>query len=146
MNQPVELTVAECRELLAAEVVGRVAMATPVGPRIVPVNYAVHEDSIVFRTAPYSELSTYGWNVELAFEIDHVDQEHQVGWSVVAAGRAHVVEEAEEVQEIRRSWGPRPWAPGLRNLYVRLAWRELTGRRLEREAPHPSRMPASLAT
>lgn len=146
MNHSVELTVEECRDLLTDGVIGRVAMATPVGPRIVPVNYAVHDDSIVFRTAPYSELSTYGWNVELAFETDHIDPEDQVGWSVVAVGRAHVVEDAEEVQEIRRTWGPRPWAPGLRNLYVRLVWRELTGRRLEHEVAPASQAPTALAT
>ena len=45
-------------------------MATPVGPRIVPLNYRVHGNSIVFRTAPYSELSSYGWDTDLAFEVD----------------------------------------------------------------------------
>ena len=68
MNSSVQLSVSECRDLLEGGVVGRVAMATPVGPRIVPVNYSVHGDAIVFRTAPYSELSTYGWNADLAFE------------------------------------------------------------------------------
>lgn len=45
------------RNLLVDGVVGRVARATPVGPRIVPVNYLVHEDAIVVRTAPYSRLN-----------------------------------------------------------------------------------------
>ncbi|MDQ6687328.1 MAG: pyridoxamine 5'-phosphate oxidase family protein [Actinomycetota bacterium] len=66
---------------------GRVAMATPLGPRIVPVNYGVHDDEIVFRTAPYSELSTYGWDTDLAFEVDDLDYvAHQAGawWPSVA--------------------------------------------------------------
>ena len=130
MTAIVELSGEECRELLEGGVVGRVAMATPVGPRITQVNYAVHGDAIVFRTAPYSELSTYGWNVELAFEIDHLDYETHLGWSVVAVGRAHVVDDPDEVQRIRAHWDPRPWAPGSRNLYVRLTWRELSGVRL----------------
>jgi nitroimidazol reductase NimA-like FMN-containing flavoprotein (pyridoxamine 5'-phosphate oxidase superfamily) len=87
MTRATQLTVAECRALLETGVVGRVAMATPVGPRIAPVNYVVHEDAIVFRTAPYSELSTYGWNVDLAFEIDRLDPDARLGWSVVALGR-----------------------------------------------------------
>ena len=70
MNEPMELTVEECRDLLNGGVVGRVAMASPAGPRIVPVNYAMHDDGIVFRTTAYSELGTYGWNTDLAFEID----------------------------------------------------------------------------
>jgi nitroimidazol reductase NimA-like FMN-containing flavoprotein (pyridoxamine 5'-phosphate oxidase superfamily) len=130
MRTSVLLDSVECRELLASGVVGRVAMATPVGPRIVPVNYSLHGDAIVFRTAPYSELSTYGWDTNLAFEVDDLDHETHQGWSVVAVGRAHVVSDPDEVQRIRREWEPRPWAPGTRTLYVALAWRELTGVRL----------------
>lgn len=130
MTATVQLGASECRDLLAAGMVGRVAMATPVGPRIVPVNYSLHGDAIVFRTAPYSELSTYGWNTELAFEVDRLDYEAHQGWSVVAIGRAYVVDDPEEVQVIRQEWEPRPWAPGSRNLYVKLPWRELTGVRL----------------
>src|SRR4051812_20203936 len=63
MAEPVELTVDECVDLLNGGVFGRVALSTPVGPRIVPVNYAMYGDDIVFRTTPYSELGTYGWNV-----------------------------------------------------------------------------------
>jgi uncharacterized protein len=135
MTRATQLTVAECRALLETGVVGRVAMATPVGPRIAPVNYVVHEDAIVFRTAPYSELSTYGWNVDLAFEIDQLDPDARLGWSVVALGRAHVVDDPDDVQRIRRTGDPEPWAAGPRHLYVSLLWRQLTGVRLE----HPVR-------
>jgi nitroimidazol reductase NimA-like FMN-containing flavoprotein (pyridoxamine 5'-phosphate oxidase superfamily) len=135
MTSSVQLGTSECRELLAGGVVGRVAMATPVGPRIVPVSYSLHGDAIVFRTAPYSELSTYGWDTELAFETDDLDYKTRQGWSVLAVGRAHVVSDPDEVQRIRRDWEPRPWAPGTLNLYVALAWRELTGVRLGGDMP-----------
>jgi nitroimidazol reductase NimA-like FMN-containing flavoprotein (pyridoxamine 5'-phosphate oxidase superfamily) len=141
MNTSTALSLGECRELLEGGVVGRLAMATPVGPRIMPVNYAVHDDAIVFRTAPYSELSTYGWNTDLAFEVDQLDYETHQGWSVVAVGRAHVVDDPEEVQLIRARWDPRPWAPGSRNLYVKLAWRELSGIRLGDDWTRASMMP-----
>jgi hypothetical protein len=130
MNAPLELTVDECLELLGTGVIGRVALSTPVGPRIVPVNYAMHGDAIVFRTAPYSELGTYGWNTDVAFEIDHIDYEKHQGWSVVAIGRAELVEDPDEVAEIRRTWDPRPWASGQRNLYMKVTWRDLSGRRV----------------
>jgi nitroimidazol reductase NimA-like FMN-containing flavoprotein (pyridoxamine 5'-phosphate oxidase superfamily) len=141
MNTSVALSPSECRDLLEGGVVGRLAMATPVGPRIVPVNYAVHGESIVFRTAPYSELSTYGWNTDLAFEVDHLDYETHQGWSVVAVGRAHVVDDPDEVQRIRAQWDPRPWAPGSRNLYVKLTWRELSGVRLGEDWTRASMLP-----
>ena len=127
---PAELSVEECRDLLSRHVVGRVALATPGGPRIVPVNYAMHEDSIVFRTAPYSELGTYGWDTELAFEVDHIDEERHSGWSVIALGRGSLIEDPGELAEIRGRWDPHPWAGGSRQLYMRITWRTLTGRRL----------------
>ncbi len=127
---PIEMTVEECLELLHANIIGRVALVTPGGPRIVPLNYAMHGEAIVFRTAPYSELGTYGPDSELAFEIDHIDYEHHQGWSVVAHGRCSPVKDPDLVAEIRRTWDPRPWADGTRHLYLRLEWRTLTGRRL----------------
>lgn len=127
---PVELTEQECRDLLSRHVVGRVALSTPGGPRIVPVNYALHDDSIVFRTAPYSELGTYGWDAELAFEIDHIDEEKHSGWSVVALGRGSLIEDSDELGKIRGRMDPHPWAGGSRQLYMRLTLRTLTGRRI----------------
>jgi uncharacterized protein len=131
MSTAVPLSTSECRDLLAGGVVGRVAMATPVGPRIVPVSYRLYGDAIVFRTAPYSELSTYGWDTDLAFEVDELDFEAHAGWSVVAIGRALVVDDPDDVQLIRRDGEPQPWAAGSRHLYVKLAWRQLTGIRLD---------------
>jgi uncharacterized protein len=142
MRTSVLLDPVECRDLLVGGVAGRVAMATPVGPRIVPVSYSVHGDAIVFRTAPYSELSTYGWDTDLAFEVDDLDYDTQQGWSVVAVGRAHVVSDHDEVQRIRREWEPVPWAGGTRNLYVALAWRQLTGVRLGDDRPRQAITPA----
>ncbi len=130
MGAPVELTIDECLELLGGGVLGRVALSTPVGPRIVPVNYAMHGDAIVFRTTPYSELGTYGWNADVAFEVDHIDYDKHQGWSVVAIGRAELVEDPDEVADIRKSWDPRPWAAGPRNLYMKVVWRDVTGRRI----------------
>jgi uncharacterized protein len=141
MKEPVELTVEECLDLLQGGVMGRVALATPVGPRIVPLNYAMHKGAIVFRTSPYSELGTYGRNAELAFEIDHLDYAKHQGWSVVAVGRAGLVEDVDELQAIRDSWDPTPWAAGQRQLYIKLRWRDLTGRRLGSDWTAASMMP-----
>ncbi len=141
MSAPVELTIEECLELLSGGVIGRVALATPVGPRIVPVNYAMHGQAIIFRTAAYSELGTYGWNTDLAFEVDYIDYEKHQGWSVVALGRAELVDDPEELREIKESWDPRPWAGGQRNLYMKLTWRDVTGRRLGGDWDRTSLMP-----
>ena len=130
MGEPIELSDEQCRELLEAGLVGRVAVCTPVGPHIVPVNYVVVEDSIAIRTTPYSILGTQGRGALLAFEVDELDYERQRGWSVVARGRAEAITQADELQQISRAWEPNAWADGPRNLFLRLRWSELSGRRL----------------
>jgi uncharacterized protein len=130
MNEPFDLSTEECRELLSAGLVGRVAVCTPVGPPVVPVNYAVVDDAVVLRTSPYSVLGSHARGSILAVEVDQFDYERQRGWSVVARGRAEVVTTAEELKHIRSVWDPNAWAAGQRNLYVRVRWSELTGRRL----------------
>ena len=120
----------ECERLLRGNVVGRVALSTPDGPHIVPVNYAVVDDALVVRTSPYSVLGTYGRDAVLAFEVDHVDHANQRGWSVVVRGRAEVVTDAAELDHISAVWAPRPWASGARTLVLRIPQSELTGRRL----------------
>jgi uncharacterized protein len=131
VTEPTELSYDKCRELLSGGVVGRVAMCTASGPRILPVNYSIVQDSVVFRTTPYSLLGTYAWKARLAFEVDHIDHERQQGWSVVATGDGAMIEDADELAAIRSHWDPQPWPGGAqRQLYVRLRWDELTGRRL----------------
>ncbi len=140
MKEPMELTVNECLGLLDGGVVGRVAFSTPLGPRIVPVNYAMYDGAIVFRTTPYSELGTHGPRCEAAFEVDHLDHEHHQGWSVVALGRLEELP-PEEVDDLRKVWEPRPWAAGHRNLFLKLVWRELSGRRIGNDWSRSSMMP-----
>lgn len=125
-----ELTYSECRALLVAGQAGRVAVSTPDGPHIIPLNYSVVDESIVFRTSPFSVLATYGRNAKLAFEVDHVRDEAQLGWSVVVRGRADVITDPEELAHIRRICPPVPWADGARNLHFRLSLQEVTGRSL----------------
>jgi nitroimidazol reductase NimA-like FMN-containing flavoprotein (pyridoxamine 5'-phosphate oxidase superfamily) len=130
MNQPFELSAEECRELLTAGLVGRVAVCTPVGPHIVPVNYAVVDDAVVIRTTPYSILGSHARGSIVAIEVDQFDYPRQRGWSVVARGRGEAVTAADELNHIRSVWDPHAWADGQRNLYLRVRWSELTGRRL----------------
>ena len=125
-----DLSREDCTRLLRAGVAGRVAIGTPTGPHIVPVNYAVNGESILIRTTAYSLLGTYGRGAQLCFEVDQFDYELERGWSVVVRGRASFVSDQDELAELARSWEPRPWAEGQRNLIVRIPWTEVTGRQL----------------
>jgi uncharacterized protein len=130
MAESRELSNRECEALLRAGVAGRIALSTPTGPHIVPVNYSVVDDAIVVRTSPYSLLGTHGRETTLAFEIDGFDVERERGWSVQARGRAEVVTDRAELERLRLAAPRQPWAGGARVLVLRLRWTELTGRRL----------------
>lgn len=129
MAETRELSRRECELLLRAGVAGRVAISTPTGPHILPVNYVVVEDTIVFRTSPYSLLGTYARDNLLAFEIDGFEPDRSRGWSVQARGRAEQVSRSE-IERLRRANNPDPWAGGSRSLYLRLRWTELSGRQV----------------
>lgn len=130
MPETRELNVQQCEALLRAAIAGRIAISTPSGPHIVPVNYTVVDDAIVVRTSPYSLLGTHGRDTLIAFEIDEFDRDRTRGWSVQARGRVEVVTNREALDRIREVADPRPWASGVRCLYLRLRWTEMSGRQL----------------
>ncbi len=135
MNEPMDLSDKECLDRLSGEAFGRMAITTPRGPRIVPLNYSLVDGAIVFRTTPYGEVARFAVGNAAAFEVDHVDQATHTGWSVVAAG---IVEELDAgFTDLRQAWVPRPWPGGVRNLYLKLTWCELTGRRLHDDVTQP---------
>ena len=55
-----DLAESECVELLKGHHFGRVAFVEPAGgmPVIMPVNYLIHAERVVFRTDPNSKLGT----------------------------------------------------------------------------------------
>lgn len=130
-----ELRYAECLDLLRGSTVGRVALCSPAGPRIVPVNYRVAGMSLVFRTRPHGTLGTYGPGARVAFETDRIDHVYQSGVSVVALGRLDLVDDPEEIGRLSGVGSPESWAGGPRQLLLRLPWADLTGRRVSADWP-----------
>jgi nitroimidazol reductase NimA-like FMN-containing flavoprotein (pyridoxamine 5'-phosphate oxidase superfamily) len=129
MHEVSELTTDECLLLLRSRRIGRVALRAEVGLRIFPISYAMHGDDIVFRTVPYGVIASSPYGAEVAFEVDELDEETQSGWSVLAVGSCRRVEVADEIRLLREHFDPEPWLEGRRNLYFRIAWEELSGRR-----------------
>lgn len=145
MGESRVLNEAECRALLIDCQIGRVAVVGPDGPHIIPVNYALVDESIVFRTAPHTLLGTCAPNRAIAFEAERTDDATRSGWSVLARGTAVAVFARDELDHIRRVWQPTPWADGVRNFYVRLAYRSLTGRMIGDPLPSVRAVSTSLA-
>ncbi|MFE2102312.1 pyridoxamine 5'-phosphate oxidase family protein [Streptomyces sp. NPDC059468] len=120
----------ECRSLLSTHGVGRIAVTTSDGrPAVVPINYDVVDEAIVFRTAPDS-VAAAAAETDVAFEVDHVDEALSQGWSVLAVGRASVVTDPEAVRRLTQHAHTTPWAGGEREMWVSIRPTSLTGRRI----------------
>ena len=122
-----ELSREECHELLGSCSVGRLAFADDQGPLVLPVNFTVIEDSIVFRTSAHNTIASHVNGEAVGFEVDEVDDFLQGGWSVLVRGRARFVESVHDIPADRR---PSPWAEGIRSLLVRIPIESLSGRRV----------------
>ena len=120
----------DCLELLRARGVGRIGIVVAGQPLILPVNYSVLDETIVFRSAPGSKL-TAGPRSPACFQIDDFDESACSGWSVMVVGRLEEVDE-RDTEQLRRAGavGLRSWAPGERDHWMRLFPRQITGRRV----------------
>ncbi|MET9895323.1 pyridoxamine 5'-phosphate oxidase family protein [Streptomyces sp. NPDC006465] len=124
-----ELSKAECAELLSTHGVGRLAVPTELGPVIVPVNYSVVDDTIVFRTARGATPSLASGCV-VAFEVDRVDDTFSQGWSVLTRGYARTVTDTDEEHRLAEQTYSAPWSGGRRDMWVRIEPYAVTGRRI----------------
>ncbi len=110
----------ECFELLAAHDLGRLAISVEGQPQIFPVNYAMQEGRVVFRTAPGTKLE-HGARTGAAFEIDEFDPSTGIGWSVMAQGMLYdVTQTIDRGSEMLRALAVEPLAPGTREHWMAL--------------------------
>ena len=127
----------ECLELLRATCLGRVALRIGETPAILPVNYAMLDDDVVFRTDPGSKLSAALMRVLVAFEIDHADPATRTGWSVLVTGYVEEIRDAGTLARVAEL-GLEPWVIEGRDFVVRIDTRTISGRRLRRDRRAPA--------
>src|SRR5436190_5089287 len=93
---------AGCLRHLRTETIGRVAVMVGDHPEIFPVNYAVDDrGEIFFRTDSGTKLSAVATAPTIALEIDGIDEENQLGWSVLVVGPARWVRSPEQEAHAR---------------------------------------------
>jgi len=103
----------ECYELLATGRIGRVVFTTADGPVAFPVNYAMAGQVVVLRTGVDTELAAR-LDCPVGFEVDHLDEAKNLGWSVLVTGRAARVRSEQQVRQLEARTGLQPWAEGAR--------------------------------
>jgi|HigsolmetaAR202D_1030399.scaffolds.fasta_scaffold30754_2 hypothetical protein len=129
-----ELDPATCRTLLRTQQVGRIATGGS-EPRVVPVNYVLVDDVVVFNTDETAAVTTR-IGERVAFEVDMIDHRTRSGWSVVVHGRLHVPSTDPFTPP------PPRWAPGARTRTLGITVEVLTGRLLRGAVGSPLDPPA----
>jgi len=141
IDQGLELLAeAEAWELLAKGEVGRVGVTMGGFPAIFPVNYAVVDGTIVFRTAPGAKLSAASAGNVVAFEVDHYERHGRAGWSVLVVGRCEIVHDLDVTFAVLQA-ELEPWADGHRATLVQITPDFTSGRRIVHDEPGPAREP-----
>ena len=92
-EQVAEMSPQECWQRLSTHELGRLAFRVVDEVHILPVNYAVRNESLLFRTAEGTKLLGVVMESSVALEIDGYDETS--AWSVVVRGQARRLEEDE---------------------------------------------------
>lgn len=128
------LTPEECRRLLATQSIGRIGVVVDGEPLVMPVNFAVDGDDIVFRTTVGSSFDRMVRGAKACFEIDAADPAYHTGWSVLARGPVRVVADGAALARCA-ALALRPWAHGQEAAFLRLHIETMSGRRIVKVGP-----------
>jgi len=127
-----ELSRSECLRLLASVSVGRVGLSINALPAVLPVNFALLDGEVVFRTVEGTKFHAAAAGRVLAFEADGYETDGLSGWSVLVQGVSRVVTEPTELDRARQLT-VEPWGVGgAADRIVRITSTLVSGRRFQR--------------
>ena len=125
-----ELPEDECLALLGTTTVGRIAFVNDEGQQLIPVNFALIDGAIYFRTLPDGFLSSLArGHQDVAFGVDHQDVFRE-GWNVTVRGPAREVEDRATINKVLGHHQLKPWAGGVRPLVIEITLNSIAGRRV----------------
>jgi nitroimidazol reductase NimA-like FMN-containing flavoprotein (pyridoxamine 5'-phosphate oxidase superfamily) len=119
----------ECLQLLSGAMLGRIGVSIGALPVILPVNFRLIGDRIVFRTGTGTKLDAATRRAVVAFEVDEMEPLSHSGWSVVVTGRTREVTDPAALEELARANIPR-WAHSERERVVEIETSMVSGRRI----------------
>ena len=115
--------------MLAGATIGRLGITIGALPVVLPVNFRLVGERVVFRTAVGTKLDGATRNAVVAFEVDDIEPFAHAGWSVIVTDVAHEVTDPAELAALARANIPR-WAPARADHIVEVPTTMVSGRRL----------------
>jgi nitroimidazol reductase NimA-like FMN-containing flavoprotein (pyridoxamine 5'-phosphate oxidase superfamily) len=128
------LHLGDCFALLKSVPVGRIGFLAGGEVAILPVNFLVDGQDVVFRTAAGSKLCAVEVGQYVGFEADSYDAATATGWSVVVNGLAEVIDSADEAGRLD-ALGLASWGGGADLIWMRIRPSSITGRRSAEASP-----------
>jgi uncharacterized protein len=119
----------ECLQLLGTATLGRVGISLGALPVVLPINFRLIDERIVFRTGVGTKLDAATRNAIVAFEADDIESFSHTGWSVVVTGQAREVTESDQLAKLKAAGIPR-WAPSADGRVIEISTTMISGRRI----------------
>ena len=131
------LHLGDCFALLESVPVGRIGFLAGGEVVILPVNFLLDGQDVVFSTGVGSKLASAEVGHYVGFEADAYDAATRSGWSVLVSGLAEVVESDAEGARLD-ALGLQPWGGAATDRsWVRIRPTSVTGRHTPvHEGPH----------
>jgi uncharacterized protein len=125
------LHLGDCFGLLGSVPVGRIGFMAGGEVVILPVNFLVDGQDVVFATGAGSKLSCVEVGHFVGFEADSYDAATRTGWSVVINGFAEICDSDEEAERLA-GLGMKPWGGAAvhERVWVRIRPTTVSGRRI----------------
>ena len=143
--EPEVLDPDDCWRLLAEASIGRLSVISNGHPDIFPINFAVANGTLVFRTGMGTKQHAIENDAVVAIEADSVSAEFGLAWSVVLKGPASEAgPESPALNGVTRALFP--WQGVGRDLLYVVKPDSITGRRFDLSAAHSLQTPLNDAT
>jgi len=123
----IELDRKQCEALIRGGGIGRAIFRTSEHPIALPVNFKMLDGDVVFRSTERGSISGISPEEPVSFEVDRIDDAMSDGWSVLAFGTIHGVQDPIQLGRVE-ALGIEPWAGGERSAYFALEVTALSGR------------------
>jgi nitroimidazol reductase NimA-like FMN-containing flavoprotein (pyridoxamine 5'-phosphate oxidase superfamily) len=120
----------ECLTRMATQRLGRLGVVVDGIPLVLPMQFVMDGETVVFQTNQGAKVFHAPLN-PVSFEVDHVDWEQGVGWSVLVQGfGADITSAIDERSEELRSLSVHSWAPPPADRWLKIIPRKITGRQI----------------
>jgi hypothetical protein len=130
MTETVELTRAECLQLLGKEAVSRVVSTSEAMPAAEPVDYILDSGEVIFHVPRDGPLAEATRHAVVGFQADDIDPTTHISCSVLGVGQTYEVTNPSRYATLATRTPA--WGPDSTTRTIALPLQRLTGHQIRR--------------